>query len=619
MKHFGDITKLSGRDLPPVNVICGGSPCQDLSVAGKRAGLKHSDFGDEETTRSGLFMEQIRIIKESREHARRVGWSDQSVRYGIWENVPGALSSGTPKGEDFRIVLEEFAKVKEPDAVIPRPEKWENSGCIMGNGWSLTWRIVDAQFWGTPQRRRRIALLCDFDGWTAPDILFDPQLWGETEGGEPDKTVPDSGEKSRSQVQSVSESLPGNSEPGGEARQGTADGVEGGVSSTITASYGTKWNGNAGAYNGGNFVIGDAISFQERAGKPGGGKGILIQHEHVGALSTLDNQRVLDTGEQTAYGISAFDSNAMKSDNPHSGIYKADTSRTLDLNGGSPACNQGGVAIVCPIEGNGSRASHFGNGYGEPGDPSFTLNTIERHGVAAYGIDQQGGKGGANYTEDIAPTLAADSHGTPHGVAYGIDHVITTGGNCTAQGPCVYEEIEATLKAAGPHSVAYGFTNRGYESGDVGETLRAGSHGAIPMVSFSQNQRDEVRDLNDVSGAIAAEPGTHQQTYVIQGNVIDRDAKQDGSGINTDVSYTLNSVDRHGVFCDVYNQVITGDIATTLTAACGGTNTSGPKVIAGFKAGQSKDGGLGYAEEQAPTLSATPSALEPTLLSYGDE
>lgn len=325
-------------------------------------------------------------------------------------------------------------------------------------------------------------------------------------------------------------------------------------------------------------------------GKPGGGKGILIQHEHVGALSTLDNQRVLDMGEQTAYGISAFDSNAMKSDNPHSGIYKADTSRTLDLNGGSPACNQGGVAIVCPIEGNGSRASHFGNGYGEPGDPSFTLNTIERHGVAAYGIDQQGGKGGANYTEDIAPTLAADSHGTPHGVAYGIDHVITTGGNCTAQGPCVYEEIEATLKAAGPHSVAYGFTNRGYESGDVGETLRAGSHGAIPMVSFTQNQRDEVRDLNDVSGSIAAEPGTHQQTYVMFQKAV-----------------------------DVYNQTVDGDVAASLTAACGGTNTSGPKVIAGFKAGQSKDGGLGYAEEQAPTLSATPSALEPTLLSYGDE
>jgi len=533
MKHFGDITKISGLEVPTVDVVCGGSPCQDLSVAGKRSGLKHSELGDEETTRSGLFMEQIRIIKELRQqYESRTGESDQSVRhvrYGIWENVPGALSSGTPKGEDFRIVLEEFAKIKEPDAVIPRSEKWENSGCIMGNGWSLAWRIVDAQFWGTPQRRRRIALLCDFDGYTAPDILFDPQLWGETEGGEPDKAVPDSGEESRSQVQSLTESLPGNSEPCGEAWQGTAGGTEGGISSTITASYGTKWNGNAGAYNGGNFVIGDPSAFGE-TGQGYWQRGVQTLRAEGENRPSRPSNCIVQSDAQTAYGISAFDSNAMKSDNPHSGIYKADTSRTLDLNGGSPACNQGGVAIVCPIEGNGSRASHFGNGYGEPGDPSFTLNTIERHGVAAYGIDQQGGKGGANYTEDVAPILAADSHGTPHGVAYGIDHVITTGGNCTAQGPCVYEEIEATL--------------------------RAGSHGAIPMV---------------------------------------------------------------GQAVDVYNQTIDGDIAASLTAACGGSNTSGPKVIAGFKAGQSKDGGLGYAEEQAPTLSATPSALEPTLLEYGDE
>jgi len=283
MKHFGDITKLSGNGLPPVDVICGGSPCQDLSVAGKRAGLKHSDFGDEETTRSGLFMEQVRIIKEMREaYESRVGRTDQlvrPVRYGIWENVPGALSSGTPKGEDFRIVLEEFAKVKEPDAVIPRPEKWENSGCIMGNGWSLAWRIVDAQYWGTPQRRRRIALLCDFDGYTAPDILFDPQLWGETEGGEPDKAVPDSGEESRSQVQSLTESLPGNSESCGEARQGTASGIESGAGEP--SAFGETGQGywqrgvqtlraegeNRPSRPSNCIVNGDAISFQERGGE----------------------------------------------------------------------------------------------------------------------------------------------------------------------------------------------------------------------------------------------------------------------------------------------------------------------------------------------------------------
>lgn len=181
MKHFGDITKISGYDVPITDVVIGGSPCQDLSTAGKRAGL--------DGERSGLFMEQIRIIKEMRDGDIRNGRTDVLVRprYGVWENVPGALSSGTPKGEDFRIVLEEFARVKDPSAVIPRPDKWTGAGCILGEGWSIAWRILDAQFWGvtyfgddgmpsklgTPQRRRRIALVADFNGHSAGEILFE--------------------------------------------------------------------------------------------------------------------------------------------------------------------------------------------------------------------------------------------------------------------------------------------------------------------------------------------------------------------------------------------------------------------------------------------------------------
>jgi len=178
MKHYGDVTKMHGYDIEPVDVITGGSPCQDLSVAGKRAGLAGE--------RSGLFMEQIRIIKEMREHDRSTGRSDEHLRprYMVWENVPGALSSGTPKGEDFRIVLEETARVVEPDAVIPRYEKWSPSGCIMGDGWSIAWRIHDAQFWGVPQRRKRIALVADFGGRSAPEILFERQsLLGHFEQG----------------------------------------------------------------------------------------------------------------------------------------------------------------------------------------------------------------------------------------------------------------------------------------------------------------------------------------------------------------------------------------------------------------------------------------------------
>ena len=168
MKHLGDITKINGAEIPVVDVITGGSPCQDLSVAGKRAGLQGE--------RSGLFMEQIRIIKEMREHDRSTGRADEYLRprYMVWENVPGVLSSGANyKGEDFRIVLEETARVCEPDAVIPRPEKWTNAGCILGDGWSIAWRIHDAQFWGVPQRRKRIALVADFGGSSAPEVLFE--------------------------------------------------------------------------------------------------------------------------------------------------------------------------------------------------------------------------------------------------------------------------------------------------------------------------------------------------------------------------------------------------------------------------------------------------------------
>jgi len=167
MKHLGDITKINGYDAPVVDVIIGGSPCQDLSVAGKRAGLAGQ--------RSGLFMEQIRIIKEMREYDRISGRTSRFCRprYMVWENVPGAFSS--QGGEDFRAVLEETARIADESAVIPGPEKgkWANSGCIMGNGWSIAWRVLDAQFWGVPQRRRRIALIADFGGYTAPEILFE--------------------------------------------------------------------------------------------------------------------------------------------------------------------------------------------------------------------------------------------------------------------------------------------------------------------------------------------------------------------------------------------------------------------------------------------------------------
>lgn len=171
MKHLGDITQINGYTATPVNVIIGGSPCQDLSVAGKRAGLQGE--------RSGLFMEQIRIIKEMRDNDERQGRTGADIRprYMVWENVPGAFSSN--KGEDFGAVLQETVKVIEPKApAIPVPQKgWPTAGCLtgddMGRKWSVAWRVFDAQFWGVPQRRRRIALVADFGGFTAPEILFE--------------------------------------------------------------------------------------------------------------------------------------------------------------------------------------------------------------------------------------------------------------------------------------------------------------------------------------------------------------------------------------------------------------------------------------------------------------
>ena len=224
MIHLGDITKISGYTAPVVDCIIGGSPCQDISVAGKRAGL--------EGQRSGLFMEQIRIIKEMRENERRNGRAAEYVRprYMVWENVPGAFSSN--KGEDFRIVLEETAKVADENASIPRHEKgkWSTSGCILADGWSIAWRVFDAQFWGVPQRRRRIALVADFGGQSAPEILF------------------------------VSPCLLGDSEPGESEGKGASSDTE--------------------RSSGASDCERPSVYLQERGEKPGGGKGILIQEDH---------------------------------------------------------------------------------------------------------------------------------------------------------------------------------------------------------------------------------------------------------------------------------------------------------------------------------------------------
>lgn len=188
MKHLGNVAEVDGRKIPPVDIITFGSPCQDMSVAGKRAGMKHRENGDDVTTRSGLFYEAIRIIREMREAT-----NGRYPTFAIWENVPGAFSSNG--GEDFRCVLEELAKICGWGCTIPRPAngKWRHAGEIVGDGFSIAWRVLDAQYWGVPQRRKRIYLVADFAGGRAGKILFERESGG------------------------------GNPEPGEEARQGAAD------------------------------------------------------------------------------------------------------------------------------------------------------------------------------------------------------------------------------------------------------------------------------------------------------------------------------------------------------------------------------------------------------------
>ncbi len=306
MLHLGDITKINGADVPPVNVIIGGSPCQDLSVAGKRAGLSGE--------RSGLFMEQLRIIKEMRRKDIENGAVIPRPRYMVWENVPGAFSSN--KGEDFRIVLEETAKVVEPTAAIPRPEKgkWANAGAIVGDGWSIAWRVFDAQFWGVPQRRRRIALVADFGGDTAPEILFERK---SVRGYTPPRETPwkdfaaalakrfGGADKARENSE-LAYCIQGNCIDRADTAGCNGRGWTEGVSYTLNtvdrpAVYDARGNGDGqtsptitGDHN--NRVTDyTALCVRKRCGCEGGGKGLLVQEEKSGTLAANNDQFVAQT------------------------------------------------------------------------------------------------------------------------------------------------------------------------------------------------------------------------------------------------------------------------------------------------------------------------------------
>ena len=487
MKHYGDISQMDGGKIEPVDIICFGSPCTDMSVAGRRAGL--------EGQQSVLFYQAIRIIKEM-----RCATNGKYPRWICWENVPGAFSSNA--GQDFKAVLEAVIGIVEPDTEVPMPEKnrWPYADCYMGDGWSIAYRTLDSQYWGVPQRRKRIYLVGDLAGQCAADVLFKSEglsgysaegfrTWQRTAG-------------------SFTHC------PGATGFDGYNGELTGDVSSTLGVNCGMSTGRNGIVLNdqGGNRmdvtdevtatlraeahhppVVMDAAGFctehsaksrsigYEEETSPTLRAGVVpaavalenhptdsrVKIAEDGKVQTLtsrmgtggNNVPLVMGNHVRAYGISAKESNAMKSDNPHSGIYVAKTSRTIDGNGGNPGCNQGGIAIVesYAIQGSmiGRDDKNGPQGDGINEDVSFTLNTVDRHAVYTMTTGSF-----TQVAEDKAPTVLARDYKDPTAVCYGIGRDTFNQGKKAKFAPTFEEELQPTLVAKGPGAIQSGYTVR---------------------------------------------------------------------------------------------------------------------------------------------------------------
>ena len=460
MRHYGDVSGISGADLEPVDIITFGSPCQDLSIAGKRSGLDGS--------RSGLFFEAVRIVKEMREKTH-----GEKPRFIVWENVPGAFSSN--KGEDFKAVLEEVIRIKEQEAPpLPPPEKgrWPYADCYLGDGWSVAYRVLDARYWGVPQRRARIFLVADFAGGRAPEILF------------------------------KSEGVSGYTPQG--FRQGE------GIAGDPEKSPGTAGGTDAGGR--GRVILNDQ-----------GGSRMDVSEDVVSTLRAEAHHPpvVMDEGEPAAAGFCTE-----HSANARSIGYEEETSPTLRAGvvpaaialDYHPADSRIGIGEPEKIQTLTSRMGTGGNnvplvmdGKAQQGLPAQTLKI--RSGC-------EGGGKGAQVQVEKSSTLGCNNDQTVF-VPYGI---------CSKASHAMLSE--------NPHT--------GFYEADTARTLDQNggrpdcSQGGIAVVAFSQNQRDEVRDLKNVSGALTAEPGTKQQTYVLQGAIVGRDVQNDPQGDHA-VAYCMTA------------------------------------------------------------------------------
>ncbi len=388
MKHLGSVTDIHGGEIEPVDIITFGSPCQDLSVAGKRAGLKHEANGDEETTRSGLFVEAVRIIREMREAT-----NGEYPKFALWENVPGAFSSN--KGEDFRTVLTELIGIVEPKATMPPVPKagWAFADSYRGDGWSLAYRVFDAQYWGVPQRRRRIHLVLHLTGQRAGEVLFEREgvrgyfaaCGAQGQGAAPD-----------SQGGSVADD-----------RAGEGRGLDAVVPYTPKVRTGCA---------------------VDSAGKAAG-KGALIQTDKAATLAVTQDQYLF----QPVYSMKSIARNGkalMEQTNPICACDYKDPDivavpvcyKTYDARGNGDGETVNTItgdhenritdytSVICyAIDGDkiGKAERAGGSGLGiRDGDAMYTLTAKDRHAVA-YGVDPR------NLTEtpELYQTLQAKSNG----------------------------------------------------------------------------------------------------------------------------------------------------------------------------------------------------------------
>lgn len=400
MLHVGDITKLNGAELPPVDIITGGSPCQDLSVAGARAGLAGE--------RSGLFMEQIRVVKEMRDADVRRGRTAHTVRprYMCWENVPGAFSAAG--GEDFRIVLEEIVRIKDGSCSVPRPDsgRWESAGAIiLGDQFSLAWRVMDAQYWGVAQRRKRIFLITDFAGRSAIQILF-----------EQDRLLRDSA-AGGSQRQRTPASAQGCFDPPGGAGPIGFDGYNGDLTGEKAATLGV----NCGVSTGRNGVI-TAFAANQR-------DEVRDLHDVAAALAAQPGMK-----QQTfVAGITA----------KGNGDCFLSEERHTSLSGGGGMPGQGYPAIFTAGFCAGASPAAGSIGYQAEISPTLRGSPSGNMMPSVLCLNDQGGSIMA-CSEDVAGTLRAQEHGHQHLV---MDKIMDAA-------PVLYENHGIDARYTGPHTVA---------------------------------------------------------------------------------------------------------------------------------------------------------------------